>query len=135
MGNEKFLEFLKVEAAAITDAQEKAEEDKIKTSQIAKFEECKSKEERRVLLNKWKTEEIVRKQREREKLFEKYVTEHPVQYPRYNASLNFQIRDFKLQDSERNKKQKIWDMIDKEEARKEIEKANDQFSINKTPWI
>ena len=66
-----------VEAAAIIDAQEKAEEEECK----AEEEECKSKEERRVLLNKWKTEEIVRKQREREKRFEKYLTEHPVPIP------------------------------------------------------
>ena len=55
------------------------------------------------------------------------MTEHPDQYPLFNAK-SFLLHKFKLQDSGQNEKEKVFDKyIDKEEARKEIEKANDQF--------
>ena len=55
------------------------------------------------------------------------MTEHPDQYPLFKAK-SFLLHKFKLQDSGQIEKEKVFDKyVDKEEARKEIEKANDQF--------
>ena len=105
MGQDKFFAFLKVEAAANTSVQEEAQQDKVKASRIAELEECKSKEDKRRLLNRWKAEEIARKQKERERAFEQYMEERPDQYPLFRQK-SFLLPAFKFKPNVGKKERK-----------------------------
>ena len=110
--------------------QERAEQDKVKSRQSPAFEECKSKEERRRLLNKWKAEEIARKQKERERAFEQYMEERPDQYPLFRQK-PFLLTDFRYNRhaGKKEREQMFNQYEEEEEARrqKEREKALDQY--------